>query len=195
MTTTSTDEVENLINELAKAFEAAALTAPTPDGAALSLKVVRGFPRHDPLELPCLSLEAGLVTRRHQAAQVISVTPIEGSSPPMVRVVWIAQKVNVVVNIDLWTSTKTQRYSLRPQLEQLFRPDMDEPHGLNLVLAASNATPARVVWLNDTVRDAEGEDDGIRRLAITARADFNRLIVETRQAATFTVNTSYTETL
>jgi hypothetical protein len=192
--TISTDEVTNLLDEIGLAVEALALSAPDATGADKPLKVIVGWPRHEALALPTLSVDAGLVSRRHEPPRVVSVVPVVGSDPPAVLVTWCVQTITAVISLDLWTASIVQRYKLRPLLETLFRLDPGEPAGLRLVLRNSHDTVARVMWQDDTVRDGEGSDDGIRRLAITARAHLNKLVVENRLAANFGVgNVVYTE--
>lgn len=191
--TISTDEVTNLLDALASAVEAANLEAPTAPGELRPLRVVVGWPRHDDLALPALSIDAGQVTRRHQPPRVVAVDAVPGSDPAEVDVTWAVEALSVVVNLDLWTANVIQRYKLKPELLALFRPDPDEPHGLRLVLVNSFDTVARVMWQDDTTRDADGDNDGIRRLAITARADLNRLVKARRLAASWQVNPEYME--
>jgi len=202
--TTATDEVTNLVDALASAVEAAALTVPAlatppavpgqpapPTPAPRPLKVIREWPRFDKLDLPALSITSGDVQRAHVLGEVVSVTPVPLSDPPTVSVVRVEQRLTVALTLDLWTSSKTDRYTLKPQLERIFRPDLDDPQGLRLVLANSNGSLARVRWTSDQQLDADDSDDAVRRLSIRATADLNKLRVDILPAAEFTHITTY----
>lgn len=202
--TITTDEVTNLVDAVALAVEALALTVPAqvappavpgqpapPAPAVRPLVVLREWPRHERLQLPTLSILSGEVTRRHAMGEVVSVVPVPGSSPAMVTVTRVEARLEVGLTLDLFTATKTDRYTLRPHLERLFRPDLDVPHGLELMLANSHNTTARVRWLGDQQLDADDADDAVRRLNIRATADLLKLRVDILPAATFTNTVIY----
>lgn len=202
--TTTTDEVTNLVDALARAVEALGLSVPAqvqapavpgqpapPVPAPRGLVVLREWPRHDRLQLPTLAILSGEVTRRHTMGEVVSVVPVPGSSPAMVTVTRVEARLEVGLTLDLFTATKTDRYVLRPHLERLFRPDLDTPHGLELVLTNSHNTRARVRWISDQQLDADDADDAVRRLNIRATADLFKLRVDVLPAATFNHNVIY----
>lgn len=201
--TTTTDEVTNLVDALALAVEALALTVPAqlappavpgqpapPVPAPRPLVVLREWPRHDRLQLPTLAVLSGEVTRRHTMGEVVSVVPVSGSSPAMVTVTRVEARLEVGLTLDLFTASKTDRYTLRPHLERLFRPDLDIPHGLELDIINSY-TRARVRWISDQQLDADDADDAVRRLNIRATADLFKLRVDVLPAATFNHNVIY----
>lgn len=205
--TTTTDEVTNLIAAIASAVEALALTLPAlaappavpgqpapPTPLPRPLVVLREWPRHDRLQLPTLSILSGEVTRRHAMGEVVSCVPVVDEDPeaaPMVTLTRQEARLTVALTLDLWTASKTDRMTLKPHLERLFRPDPEVPHGLELTLADSHGTAARVRWLGDQQLDADDADDAVRRLTIRAEADLTKLRVDVLPAADFNVTTHY----
>lgn len=200
-----TDEVTVLVDMVALSVEGLGLTVPgqaAPPAvpgqpapavpAPLPLVVLREWPRHSTLKLPALSILSGEVTRRHAWGEVVSAVPIIGSDPVMMTVTRAESRLTVQLTLDLWTASKTDRAAIKPQLERLFRPSLDDPHGLLIDLTASNGTTARVRWMSDRQLDADDADDAVRRLSITATADFTKLRVDILPAATYTTDLEIT---
>lgn len=192
------DDVTILVDALASAVEALGLTVPgpaprpavpgapaPPTPSPMALVVLREWPRHAELKLPALSILSGEVTRRHAWGEVVSAVPVVGSDPAEVTVTRVEARLTVQLTLDLWTASKTDRATLKPHLERLFRPDLDEPHGVVLELTEAHNAVARVRWMSDRQLDADDADDAVRRLSITATADMTRLRVDTLPAAVY----------
>ena len=191
--TTARDTITHLVDEVAKAIEALSLTVPDEavDGTVTTvpLAVVRGFPREEALQLPTLSVRAGRATTRAVWFDELS-TETSPVDPALVRVRWREAWVEVPVTLDLYTRSRTQRYVLRPLLEDLFGNDLADPTarppGLELTLTDIDDSPARVRWLTAADNDEGTANSAIFRLNVVCQAHISKERVADFEASSYT---------
>lgn len=191
--TTARDTITHLVDEIAKVIEAAALSAPDEavDGTVTTvpLAVVRGFPREETLQLPTLSVRAGRATTRAVWFDELS-TETSPVDPALVRVRWREAWVELPVTLDLYTRSRTQRYVLRPLLEDIFGGDLADPTarppGLELTLTDIDDSPARVRWLTAADNDDGTANSAIFRLNVVCQAHISKERVADFEASSYT---------
>ena len=183
--TSANEIVTNVIHELAAVIAAADLGAAA--GTA-PLSVVKGFPRERELSFPALSIiSVGRADRRNVSPYVIDETEVDADH---VRVDVVRARYTIDLQLDLWTTSKTDRYKLIAQMHALFNGgDMDDdspdlvPHGISLTLTDSNDAPARVVLFDPRRDDEDTAGQGTFREMFAAAATTKYVTRHTLQKA------------
>jgi len=178
-TTTNNDLPTAMVAALGREIEGAGLQAAA--GLDDPVKVYMGFPfDEDPFHLPAVSLDESTPDWTYHAPIEVAQKP--GSGPDTTLWTFEVGEVDLMLQADIWTSSKTQRMALLPKLRALFEPDVDSDGSISHAGLELDLPPefygARARWhLEDADdNDAEGRTEELYRRTwkLQGHADLRR---------------------
>lgn len=160
--------------------------------AGITPEVVLGFPLQTELELPRISLELGDEDWQGMLGGYDKLTLTDGPTPEEVTVTYRTHRIEVPVQLDLWTANRTDRFKLLPHLVDVFGPEVrpdgtTKEAGLEVVLGDYYDALVVVRWGGGGQRDREGASDGISRYQADLTVEVGRFKQVVLPRATWTV--------
>ena len=188
----------HMLHELQQAIEAAGLPAAAGIASSLEdgLHFVRGFPVDDPgFYLPTVSIDDSQTLELVPCApHIVDEQDVDADH---VDVTIETGRATLPAQVDLWTSSKTQRAELLEPLRDLFQPDLDvqslawQSAGLEVTLTGHEGAPCRWQITQEPQTDEQYTGESMYRHTLELEGSAKRRKVYRLEKAEFTTNNTF----
>lgn len=145
-----------------------------PEFAAVA--VHKGWPTDKEFALPAMSVDAPRGSWTKDDGRIYRVDDVDGD-PDVVDVFFVRARVEQLLQLDFWTTDKTQRMELEPALRELFFPSVPDestqeppPPGLMVTIPHHDVT-VRVDVVDEQREDAGSARDGYARVSYSLETE------------------------